>query len=360
MLAVLAAGCQSSNLDAGLKKEQAAAEAPVPDKSYGSGPVKAALLVPLTGAMAPAGADVRDGAALALNDLDQNNLTMTVYDTGSSIDGTRLASQRAVVAGSNVMSIYGDAASVGASTPGGVVGLGLVDNETARPAGMFAFLPGPVDSLAAGIAHAAANVKGDAVVFVPGGFSEQDRRMLDERLSGRVKFTVVTYSDKDEPLKVAGAAVNAAIIAFSGTDSRVSEIVRGVLIGRPQGNPPVIVGHSGWPQSMYTFPELNGAIVALPDTSGYQRIGDRYKSQYDRDLTPEAAYGYDAAAIIAGLVRAKGPGGLTRDNFLGTAGFRGVTGAFRFLPDDSVQRLYATFVNLKGKLSRIADPGEGF
>lgn len=358
--ALLIAGCQSSGLDEGLQGNRGPTEALLPDTSYGDGPVKVALLVPLTGGMAPAGADVRDGAILAMKDLDQGNVTMTVLDTGSTVDGAKLASQRAVAANSSFMAIYGEAAAVASSTTGGVVGLGLVDNGTPRPPGMFAFLPGPVDSLAAGIIHASANVKGDAVIFVPGDFAEKNRQMLDERLKGRVKYTIITYSDSDQPLKVAGAAANASIIAFFAEDSKVSDIVRGVLIGRKPDNRPAIVGHSGWPQSIYNFPELNGAIVALPDISGYSRIGDRYKSEYDRGVTSEAAYGYDTMAIISGLVRARGPEGLTRENFLGTAGFRGVTGTFRFLPDDSVQRLFAIFLNKNGKPVRIADPAEGF
>ncbi len=360
LLAVLVAGCQSSNLDEGLKGSEAKSEAPLADQSFGSGPVKVALLVPLTGGMAPAGADVRDGAALALKDLGEGNLTMIAIDTGGTVDQTRIASQRAITNGSSFTAIYGDEASVSASTAGGVAGLALVDNATARPPGMFAFLPGPVDSLAAGILHAAANVKGDTVIFVPDDFSSQSRQLLDERLNGRVKYTIVTYSGTDDPLKVAGAAVNAAIVGLAGTDSKVSQIMRGVLIGRDKENRPAIVGHSGWPQSLYQFPELNGALVALPDRSGYDHIATEYGNEYNRDVTSEAAYGYDTIAIVAGLVRAKGPDGLKRDNFLGSAGFRGVTGAFRFLADGSVQRLFAIFVNQSGKMTRIAGPGEGF
>jgi ABC-type branched-subunit amino acid transport system substrate-binding protein len=360
LIAVLVASCQSSSLDEGIKGTGTSSEAPLADQSFGSGPVKAALLVPLTGAMAPAGADVRDGAAMALKDLGQEAIMLTALDTGTSADQTRIASQRAIAAGSSFTAIYGDEPSIAASTTGGVVGLALTENGTPRPPGMFAFLPGPVDSLAAGIIHAAANVDGEAVVFVPDDFSDQDRALLDERLAGRAKYVVVTYTSRDDPLKVAGAAANAAIVGLAGTDSKVSQIVRGVQIGRDKDNRPAVVGHSGWPQSLYQFPELNGAIVALPDRSGYDHIAAAYKGEYNREVTAEAAYGYDAMAIVAGLVRAKGPGGLTRENFLGAAGFRGVTGAFRFLSDGSVQRLFAIFVNQGGKMTRIADPLEGF
>lgn len=91
----------------------------------------------------------------------------------------------------------------------------------------------------------------------------------------------------------------------------------------------VLVGTSAWPSNAYADPAVAGAMVAMVEPDDTNLIADRYKRHHGRTLSSDAAYGYDAVAIAAGIIRVKGPAGLTAENLTMKTGFRGVTGLFR-------------------------------
>src|SRR5690606_19556837 len=93
------------------------ASAPAPDalpavagKTFGTGPVRVALLLPLSGdpGLAAVGTSMANAAALAIGEIEQNpaipdNITIVLKDTGPSIAGATQAASQAVQEGASLI-----------------------------------------------------------------------------------------------------------------------------------------------------------------------------------------------------------------------------------------------------------------
>jgi ABC-type branched-subunit amino acid transport system substrate-binding protein len=93
----------------------------------------------------------------------------------------------------------------------------------------------------------------------------------------------------------------------------------------------------------------------MADQASLAQIAERYRAAWGRPVTMEAAYGYDAVAIAAGIVRHMGPDALTPAALTISSGFRGATGTFRLRPDGSVDRPLSLY-RFKGGALELVDP----
>ena len=101
-------------------------------------------------------------------------------------------------------------------------------------------------------------------------------------------------------------------------------------------------------------------LIAMPDQASLAMVGTRYQAKTGRPLSLHAAYGYDAVAVAAGIVRTLGPDALTQATLTKPSGFRGSTGIFRFRADGTVERQLALY-RVRNKALELLDPApEGF
>ncbi|MDZ7603618.1 MAG: hypothetical protein U1A06_19825, partial [Hoeflea sp.] len=89
-------------------------------------------------------------------------------------------------------------------------------------------------------------------------------------------------------------------------------------------------------------------------------LAARFTAKFGRSPTYDAATGYDAVAVAAGLVRSGGAEAITVANLTSTQGFRAATGLFRFRPDGRIERRMVVHRIENNKLSVIQEEGEGF
>lgn len=100
------------------------------------------------------------------------------------------------------------------------------------------------------------------------------------------------------------------------------------------------IGLTRWdvPEATLSFPVLQGGWFALPDPALYQRFIDRYSTAYGEPPHPIAGLAYDGIAAIGALMKRGGEGGLSAAALTQGAGYAGVNGIFRLLPDGTNER----------------------
>jgi len=363
VLGVVLAACQAVTTVGDLGGEKDAEDLkPVAEEAVGSGAVQVAFLLPMTGAGSPIeeSRGIRNGALLAHEDLGKNQLTVTIADTGGQTDRMKAVSGQHASDGTDLLVVFGGDDDVISASAGSVPVVALAPNSAPRPAGVFAFLFGDIDSLVKGIEFAALDGKKRIVLFSP---RDNDRStFISQALSSRASIYSVTYGPRENAGAIVGRAggslEEADAVAFAGSDEAIPRVA--ALIRARGGGKLALIGHSGWPASILGKSALKGAIVAQPEVGDLRRISTRYKQKFGTEPKTEAAYGYDMVAIAAGIARSAGADGLNRASLLSQAGFRGATGAFRFRADGSVERLYEINTVQSGKLAPLARAPDRF
>ncbi|HZY68879.1 MAG TPA: penicillin-binding protein activator, partial [Devosia sp.] len=115
-------------------------------QTFGSGPVRVALLLPLTGEAATVGVSMAHGAELAMDFIAENanindNITLVLKDTGSSVSGAAGAAQQAVSEGASLIlgPLRADQVSAAGSVArsAGIPLIGFSNNSGAAQPGVY-------------------------------------------------------------------------------------------------------------------------------------------------------------------------------------------------------------------------------
>jgi len=367
LLPVLAA-CQTSSTEV---LEDAASGPVRADEKVGEGGVVLALLLPRSagGETGRRARDIRDGAALALSDLGDGKVSMIVLDTGGRPGDVAGLVAKAGEAGARLVlgPVTNPAATAFVAVDAGQrpPAIMFVGNGGMHAAGAFALATDAVDSALEGVRVAAGAGHKNFAVILPQGFSDADAQRLARGIAeAKVQLVgSVSYSRSGVTSQVAASRemlVKAdGIVIFGDGDApaAVAAALRAASALQPGA---VLVGNSSWARSNDARPELDGTLLAMPDQNGLAVIADRYKSATSRTLSIDAAYGYDAIAVAAGLVRTVGEGALTTTSLTRPSGFRATTGIFRFNADGSVTRSLALYQIKGGALTLIDPPSAGF
>lgn len=357
-------GCQSAGTGDVLDLEGAAnvQATEVTPEITGKGETQIALAIPLSGAQAAAGKEIRQGAELALDNLGAGKISLALYDTAGTAGRVKGAAEAIASSGIKLAAVAADTASLAAFSPQGAVAVAFVTNETPRPAGTFAFLPSAPDSLVYGVRTALAAKPGEVVVFIPDDWPNAAAGTLESRLGQMATTHAVRYGTSRTSAQIAQRArkhlEKATVIAFAGNEAKIAQIAKALVL--PGQEKPAIVGNMDWNNALISSASLDGALVPEPDRGNFDVIAGRYSKKYGTSPTPSALLAFDFVAVAAGIVRARGADALKRETLTGNAGFRGATGAFRFRPDGRVERLYAVGVIDKGQLKPLQKAAEGF
>lgn len=370
VLAALLAACQSAGTEEVLKVEP---RLPAPaQETVGAGPAMIAMLLPRNAAE-PLAARARDdfaAARLAVADLGGGMVRLTAYETGGDPAQARFMAGQAIAAGARLIVGPLDAAGfaqVAAIAPKGRPPVLALTGSGGRPGGLFAFASDAVDSALEGVRAAVSAGQTQVVLLLPQGFADADRTRLAAgiaRLKGRLVGTVA-YPPEAAAM---AAALKARQAAFAGATTVVifgeagapARAARALVSGGFGATITTLVGNSSWQREIYADPVLDGALVALPDQDSLAQISGRYAAAAGRPLSVEAALAYDAVALGAGLVRARGADGITVQALTSDAGFRGAAGLFRLRSDGTVERRHTVYRIERGKLNVVQGQGDGF
>ncbi|HWK68867.1 MAG TPA: hypothetical protein VNS34_28415 [Rhizobiaceae bacterium] len=342
------------------------------EQSYGEGATTLAMLVPLsegTGQGRKA-RDFRDGAALAISELGGGNVRLMVYDTAASprqvthlADEARKSGARLIIGPTDTAALAAVAAVPSAQRPP-VLSLA---GRGASGAGVYTIVSDAVDSAleAARIAIGAGR-KSFVAVVPANGAAEVGGRLAQGFIDSKAAFAgVVPYGSPGASLAGEMAAQKALLAKADGVmifgEGRAPAAVAAALRSASLVKSDVtLIGNLAWTSDNFSNSALDGAIVAMADQSSLAQIAERYRAAHGRAVTMEAAYGYDAVAVAAGIVRQMGPDALTPMTLTKPSGFRGATGTFRLRADGSVERPLALYRFKAGALELVDEAPAAF
>ena len=120
------------------------------------------------------------------------------------------------------------------------------------------------------------------------------------------------------------------------------------------------IGLARWdtPPQTRDLPGVQGGWFALPDPARAERFASRFKAAQGTVPHPIAGLAYDGIAAVGAL--AKEGRGLTRGDLTQPAGFQGVGGVFRLLPDGTNQRGLAVATITDGRVEVLSPAPQGF
>lgn len=320
--------------------------------TVGSGPLRIAYVI---AAGTPAGNqtnEIRNAAELALSGLDDGKMSAEFLSASGTPTSVNERAVEAFVRGASAIVYVGMASPESA---GSALQISLLPNGYAVPAGAFSFLSSPVDSLESGLRQALN--AGASSAYLISNQSDANSSQVSSAL-GRLKqsgsIQLLTYGNGESAASIAAKVGTGAgaVVGFAGNSPEIGQIATAIKASSPSVQ---FIGNSSWQGTgLLASPALQGALIATPDNSNEKLIADKYRQKFGQAPSAVAFQVYDTVAIIAGINRAKGKGGLTDGTIKTNAGFKGATGSFRFRSDGTVDRLFALKAVKNGQLALLS------
>lgn len=363
-LAALIAGCGTSG--------GGGAGPLLPPMAGGSGAVKVALLLPITGSgNTPSVAKaLKQAAELALFDFDNPNITLVPKDTRGSPDGARAAAQSAVQDGAELIIGPLFAAEVSAAAPVArqanipMIALSSDQNVAGNGVYLLSFLAGrDVPRI---VSYAMAKGKRNFAVLVPqtayGRLAEESFARSVARGGGqasvRATFPANDAAAMAAPVRQVGDAVksgqriDAVFLPASPEDLQaLSPLLASSGVGGAQ-----LIGTGQWDYpGIGREKALIGGWYAAPEPKGWANFTANYAKTYGSTPPRIASLGYDAVSLAVTLSQNPPGQRFTPPQLTRSSGFSGVDGLFRLLPDGTSERGLA-ILEVRENGPRVLEP----
>ncbi|MGF3022406.1 penicillin-binding protein activator [Methylobacterium aquaticum] len=375
MLAVLSGLAACGGVDSPVVATRTAppVEAPAPAGDatvLGSGSVKVALILPLSGPGAAVGASLRNAAVLALQESQSPDLTILVKDDRSTPDGAREAAAAALAEGAELVvgplfaATVQSAATTVRPTGKPVIAFSTDASVAARGVYLLSFLPQTeVDRI---IDETTASGRRSFAALIPdtvyGRVVEAQFREAVARRSGRV-VAIERYPAGDPAASIgrlapliAGPAAQADALFLPDTPEGLS--AAGPALTRAGFNPARVrpVGTAVWNDPrVFALPAFQGGWFAAADPAGFTGFSQRYRARFGSDPVRVATLAFDAVSLAAALNRQYGSQRFTDTTLTNPSGFAGIDGTFRFRPEGPSDRTLAVF-EIRGGGATIVSP----
>jgi ABC-type branched-subunit amino acid transport system substrate-binding protein len=320
------------------------------------GAVQVALLVP--GGSGQSGdatlaAGLTNAARLAVADLSGVDIDLRVYDTGGQPGQAVAVANQAADEGAQIIlgPVFAEEANaVGvAMAPRGISVLAFSNNPSI--AGGNVFVLGPTfDNTARRLASYAVRAGKRQVMIVhdrnTAGELGRDAIQRGVASAGGTVVAVSSYEFSQSGVSSAAPGIvqsakdkGAGAIFLTADTAGALPLLSQLLVDNGLDRSTTrMVGLTRWdiPAQTLGLPGVQGGWFALPDPGLYAQFQSRYQSAYGSAPHPIAGLGYDGIAAIGALARQGRD--LTPRALTQGAGFAGVSGIFRFLPDGTNQR----------------------
>lgn len=359
----------------------------MPNAGKTSGPV--ALLVPLSGPLAPIGQSIEQSVKLAF--AAPGAPALDVRDTGGTPQGAAAAAQAAIAAGDGLILgplTAGDTQAVAPIARAANVNvLAFTNDETVGAPGVWPLGISPGQQVRRVMSYAADHGRTRAAAILP---DNAYGRMMASALrakanalgepSPRIGYFGHSFASLTQTVRSVsafdsrGAGIEAKIRAARDRDNEAGRLIAAKLERQPIPPPPfdaLLVGATGeqlaevgtllpyyeagppqvqllgpalWARdarAMATHGSLLGAIYAAPDPSLGLAFVQKFEARYGGSAPPGIdKVGFDAAAIAVLVSR---EGGYTDRVLTNPEGFSGADGVLRLDPNGHVQRGLAVF-----------------
>ena len=340
-----------------------------------SAPVPVALLVPRGSGNASDEVLARaleNAARLAISDLGDVAIDLRVYGTAGSAATTQQVALQAVADGARIIlgPVYGEnanAAAVAVASSG--VNVLAFSNNTSIAGGNLFILGPTFDNTADRLArYAVRQGKGRTVVVYSEDVSGRAGRAAVEAALARNGGTAVgsishEFSQNGVvqaiPQIVSAVRSGAADSVFMTADTAGALPLLTQLLPEAGISPATTqyIGLTRWdiPSQTIDLPGVQGGWFALPDPEMSARFSSRYEAAYGESPHPIGGLAYDGIAAIGALISSGRSDALSRASLTQSAGFQGVNGIFRLLPDGTNERGLAV-AQIRDRQVVVIDP----
>ena len=326
--------------------------------TLGNGPVKVALLLPLSaaGQGSVAAQSLRNAAELALGEFQGAQLTILVKDDRGTPEGAQAAASQALAEGAELIIGPLFAGSVGAA--GGVarqsgkpvIAFSTDTSVATRGVYLLSFLvQAEVDRI---VSFAAAQGRRSVAALIPDtAYGRVAEAQLQQAAAEQgLRVVAVERYPAGQPQAavqrlgraIGGAApqADALFIPENGDGlPQVAQALQGVGFNPERVKP---LGTGVWNEArVFGLPALQGGWFAAPDNRGFAAFAARYRARFNADPIRLATLSYDAVTLAAALARMGGTRHFTPDALTNPAGFAGADGVFRFNPNGTNDRALA-------------------
>jgi ABC-type branched-subunit amino acid transport system substrate-binding protein len=332
--------------------------APAPEGSMAPqegrpGQVKVALILPLSagGNAGLAAQSMKNAAELALAEFNNPDVALLVKDDAGNPQVARQVATQAMDEGAEIIlgPLFAQAVRAAAQVarPRGIPVIAFSTDASIAARGVYLLSFLPETDVVRVLAYAFSAGKRSYAGLVPdnayGSVVEATFREDVARRGGRIVALERYRSDKakiaDSVRIVAQSARNADAIFIPDGADMVPAVVAalssaGVNVQRVQ-----LLGTGLWDDPrVFADAAMQGGLYAAPDAAGFSAFAQRYRARYGQEPVRTATLAYDAAALVAALVRTQGPQRFSEEVLTNPSGFAGIDGVFRFKTDGTNER----------------------
>lgn len=357
------------------------AEGPTTGPVQGSGgAVQVALLIPSGSGQAQDelfGQNLENAARLAMRDLSGVKIDLRVYRTGGSPAKATALAKQAVDEGAQVIlgPFYSEEANAaGVAVAGSGVNVLAFSNNAAIAGGNVFVLGQTFDNTARRLANYAVRNGKSRILIVH-----------DRNVAGEVGKSAIERGVSAAGGSVVGVASyefsqNGIVQAASGivNTARSSGATALFLTADTAGALPLLsqllvdngidrastqfIGLTRWdiPPATLALPGVQGGWFAMPDPGLYAQFQSRYQGAYGSQPVAVAGLAYDGIAAVGALARRSSGAPISREALTQSAGFAGVSGIFRLLPNGTNERGLAVATIRSGQVVVIDSAPRSF
>jgi ABC-type branched-subunit amino acid transport system substrate-binding protein len=315
---------------------------------------------------------LENAARLAISDLGNVAIDLRVYNTGASPAVAQQVALQAVADGASVIlgPVYAESANAVAVAvaPSGVNVLAFSNNSSIAGGNLFILGPTFENTAARLSSYAVRQGKGRTVI------------VHSEDVAGRAGRTAIESAMAGSGGTVVGAVAHE--FSQNGVVQAIPQIVGAVrnntadsvfLTADTAGALPLLtqllpeaglspattqyIGLTRWdiPSQTTELPGVQGGWFALPDPEMTSRFRSRYEAAYGATPHPIGGLAFDGIAAIGALASSGRSDALSRASLTQSAGFQGVNGIFRLLPNGTNERGLAV-AQIRDRQVVVIDP----
>lgn len=331
---------------------------PVAGPDNAGGAVQVALLIPSgsgSGTDELFGSNLENAARLAMADLSGVSIDLRVYKTGGSPQQARALAVQAADEGAKIIlgPFYSEEANAaGAAVAARGINVLAFSNNSDIAGGNVFVLGQTFDNTARRLArYAVRNGKGRILIVHDQNLAGAAGKAAIERgvaAAGGSVVGVSSYEFSQNGImqattgiaRTARSSGASAIFLTATTDGALPLISQMLVDNGVDRAATQFIGLTRWdiPSATIALPGVQGGWFAMPDPGLSAQFQARYASAYGAEPHPVAGLAYDGIAAIGALVRQGKANALNANALTQGAGFVGVSGIFRFLPNGTNER----------------------
>jgi hypothetical protein len=339
------------------------------------GAVQVALLIPSGSGQTQDelfGANLENAARLAMADLSGVAIDLRVYRTGANPNQAAALARQAVDEGAQVIlgPFYSEEAnSAGVAVANSGVSVLAFSNNSAIAGGNVFVLGQTFDNTARRLAsYAVRGGKSNILIVHDRNVSGDVGRAAIERgvvaAGGRVAG-VTSYEFSQNGIVQAASGIVAtarssganAVFMTADTAGALPLLTQLLVDNGIDRASTQFIGLTRWdiPSATLSLPGVQGGWFAMPDPGLQAQFQARYQAAYGTAPAAVAGLAYDGMAAIGALARNAGGAPISREALTQSAGFAGVSGIFRLLPNGTNERGLAV-AQIRGSQVVVIDP----